>query len=196
MANLRGIHMLKTVGTILAFATTLASILPALAQDFGVSEVRGGLYAHSVDEPGNFFGVFNTERIQDLNVELLFDTPGLTEWVTLGELRPHVGATLNTAGLESMVYGGVSWTVPLFDTPIFLEGSFGGAMHNGNIDGTAVMPARDLGCSFLFREAATIGVQVSEQASIMATIEHASNANLCAGNRGLTNLGVRFGYKF
>lgn len=169
---------------------------PALAQDFGVSEIRGGLYAHSVDEPGNFFGVFNTERLQDLNVELLFDTPGLTEWVTLGEVRPHIGATLNTAGLESMIYAGVSWTVPVFDTPVFVEATFGGAVHNGNINGTAVMPARDLGCSVLFRESASLGLQVSENASIMATIEHASNANLCNGNRGLTNMGIRFGYKF
>jgi lipid A 3-O-deacylase len=187
--------MNKTAAITVLSAMLLASA-PALAQDFGVSEIRGGLFAHSADEPGNFFGVFNTERLQDLNVELLFDTPGLTEWVTLGELRPHIGATLNTAGLESMVYGGVSWTVPVFDSPVFVEATFGGAIHNGNTNGTAVMPARDLGCSVLFRESASIGVQVSDNASIMATIEHASNANLCNGNRGLTNMGIRFGYKF
>ncbi|WP_052951647.1 acyloxyacyl hydrolase [Devosia soli] len=168
----------------------------ATAQDFRASEVRGGIFAHSADEPGNFFGVFNTERLQDVNVELLFDTPGLTDWVTLGELRPHVGATLNAGGLESMVYAGVSWTVPVFDTPVFVEGTFGGAVHNGNTNGTAIAPARDLGCSVLFRESASIGVQMTENASIMATIEHASNANLCNGNRGLTNMGIRLGWKF
>lgn len=169
---------------------------PALAQDFGLSEIRGGLYAHSVDEPGAFFGVFNTSRVQDLNVELLFDVPTLTEWVTLGEVRPHLGATVNFGGLESMVYGGVSWTVPVFDTPLFVEATFGGAVHNGNTTVGAVYPARGLGCPVLFRESASIGLKVNENASIMATIEHASNANLCADNRGLTNMGIRFGWTF
>lgn len=180
----------------LCFAS-LALVAPALAQDFGLSEIRGGFYAHSVDEPGALLGVFNVERMQDLNVELLFDAPSLTSWVTLGELRPHLGATLNTAGLESMVYAGVSWTVPVFDSPVFVEGSFGGAVHNGNTIGNAVYPARNLGCPVVFREALSVGVNLSENASVMATIEHASNANLCDnGNRGLTNLGVRFGYRF
>lgn len=186
-------HIARTVS---ALGAALLFVQPALSQDFGVSELRGGIFAHSVDEPGNFFGLFDTQRLEDVNVELLFDTPGLTEWVTLGEVRPHVGGTFNFGGLESMVYAGVTWTVPLFDTPVFLEGTFGGAVHNGNVAGNAVYPARDLGCSVLFRESASIGVQVSEQASIMATIEHASNANLCDGNRGLTNMGIRLGYRF
>lgn len=183
---------------ILAAAAVVAGVVstPVLAQDFGLSEVRGGVFAHSADEPGALFGVFNVSRMQDLNVELLFDTPGLTEWVTLGELRPHLGATINYAGLESMAYAGVSWTVPLFDTPIFAELSFGGAVHNGSTNGQAVAPARDLGCSFVFRESASLGVMLNTNASIMATVEHASNANLCDGNRGLTNMGIRFGYKF
>lgn len=176
---------------------SLGLMAPAAAQDFGVSELRGGFYAHSADEPGALFGVFNVERMQDLNVELLFDVPSLTSWVSLGELRPHLGATLNTAGLESMVYAGVSWTVPVFDTPLFVEGSFGGAVHNGNTTGNAVYPARNLGCPVMFREALSVGMHLSDNASVMATIEHASNANLCEnGNRGLTNLGVRFGYRF
>jgi lipid A 3-O-deacylase len=31
---------------------------------------------------------------------------------------------------------------------------------------------------------------------VMATIEHLSNAGLCAQNRGLTNIGARIGYTF
>ena len=182
--------------TIIALGALALLAQPTQAQDFGLSEIRGGIYAHSVDEPGNFFGVFDTQRIQDINVELLFDTPSVTEWVTLGELRPHVGAVLNTSGLESMVYAGVSWTVPLFDSPVFVEAAFGGAVHTGDNIGPTPMPARSLGCSVLFHEAASIGVQLTENASIMATIEHASNANLCVDNRGLTNMGVRLGWRF
>lgn len=180
----------------IAVATSLLFLCPALAQDFGISEIRGGIFAHSVDEPGTFFDIMNAERVQNLNVELLFDTPTLTEWVTLGELRPHIGATINTGGLESMVYAGASWTVPIFSSPVFVEVAFGGAVHTGNNLGPTPMPARSLGCSLLFHEAASLGVQLTENASIMATIEHASNANLCLDNRGLTNMGIRLGWKF
>ena len=31
---------------------------------------------------------------------------------------------------------------------------------------------------------------------MMATVEHMSNAGLCAKNRGLTNFGARIGYRF
>lgn len=182
--------------TSVAMAAVLLFSAPALAQDFGVSEIRGGIFSHSVDEPGTFLGMLNAERVQDINVELLFDTPTLTQWVTLGELRPHIGATLSLGGLENMVYAGVSWTVPLFDSPVFVEAAFGGAVHTGDNVGPTPMPARSLGCTVLFHEAASIGVQLSPNASIMATIEHASNANLCVDNRGLTNMGIRFGWKF
>ena len=167
-----------------------------LAQDFGLSEIRGGIFSHSVDEPGTFMGMLNAERVHDINVELLFDTPRLTEWLTLGELRPHLGATLSLGGLESMVYAGVSWTVPLFDSRVFVEAAFGGAVHTGKNIGPTPMPERSLGCSVLFHEAASIGVQLTENASLMATIEHASNANLCVDNRGLTNMGIRLGWRF
>lgn len=175
----------------------LALSTPTLAQEFGLSEIRGGVYVHSADEPGNLFGVFSVERMQDVNVELLFDMPAMNSWLAWGELRPHLGATLNFAGLESMVYGGVSWTVPIADSPVFAEASFGGAVHNGNTIGNAVYPARNLGCSLVFRQSVSLGVKLNDNASIMATAEHASNANLCDnGNRGLTNIGVRFGYRF
>ena len=179
-----------------ALAAFLLFSAPALAQDFSISEIRGGIFAHSVDEPGTFLDIMNAERVQNLNVELLFDTPGLTEWVTLGQLRPRIGATINTGGLESMVYAGASWTVPIFESPVFVEVAFGGAVDKGNNIGPTPMPARSLGCSLLFHEAASLGIQLTENASIMATIEHASNANLCLDNRGLTNMGIRLGWKF
>lgn len=190
-----GMNLLRHSSVLLAGLVACAGVTSARAQDFGISELRGGLFAHSADEPGALFGVFNTSRVQDLNVEMLFDVPSLTEWVSWGVVRPHLGATVNFGGLESMAYAGVSWTVPVFDSPVFVEASFGGAVHNGAAMG-ANYPARNLGCSVLFRESASIGVMVNENASIMATVEHASNANLCADNRGLTNMGIRFGWKF
>jgi hypothetical protein len=176
----------------LAIGVVLGLALPAQAQLLGDLEVRGGVFAHSVDE-----AMFDASRIEDVNVELLLGLP-LVDQMTgpAVMLRPHVGATINTEDLESMVYAGATLTVPLFGLPLFVEGSFGGAIHNGDLD-NAVFPARDLGCSVLFRESASLGVQITEAASVMATVEHASHAGLCGDdNRGLTNFGVRVGYKF
>lgn len=162
------------------------------AQPIVPDEIRGGIFAHSVDQT-----VFDASRIEDANVELLFAIPSLDEITNLGQLRPHVGATLNFNGLESMVYAGMSWTIPIAETPLFLEASFGGAVHNGAVTGAVAPGARDLGCRFLFRESASLGMRLTEQASIMATIEHASHASMCSTqNRGLTNVGVRLGWKF
>jgi lipid A 3-O-deacylase len=176
---------------------------PAVAQDMStpiwwMDELRGGLYWHSVDHagPDPLFGVIETGRGIDLNAELLF-TPfdtGDLRW--LGEFRPHVGATINTGGLESMVYAGLSWTWHVFDSPVFIEGTFGGSVNNWDPANTAPN-ARNLGCNFLFRESASIGVDVTENANIMLTIEHASHAGLCGpNNMGITNLGARVGFKF
>jgi lipid A 3-O-deacylase len=181
---------------------TLMGCGAARAQDygsaFGVDELRGGLFFHSVDHapPGSFLGFIDTTRLQDVNVELLFTPFDLGDFNWIGEIRPHLGATLNFGGLESQVYAGLSWTWHVFDGPVFIEGTFGGALHNGASSG-AVFPARNLGCPTLFRESASIGVDVTPQASIMLTVEHSSHAGLCGdGNTGITNLGVRAGWKF
>ena len=166
---------------------------------FGISELRGGILAHSVDQAGgpvSLFGVIDMSRIQDANVELLFTPPDADFWRLMGNPRPHVGATVNFGGLESMVYAGLTWRVPVFDTPVFIEGGFGGAIHNGALTG-AVPPARDLGCPFAFHEQVSLGYAFTQNLSAMLTLEHASHAGLCGTiNRGLTNLGVRVGWTF
>lgn len=194
--------MNRLVGWLMLTAAALCSADAAMAQDygsvFGMDEVRGGLFFHSVDHapPDSFLGFIDTRRLQDANVELLFTPFELGEWNWIGEIRPHVGATINFGGLESQVYAGLSWTWHVFDGPVFVEGSFGGALHNGAATG-AVYPARNLGCAALFRESASIGFDITEQASIMATVEHSSHAGLCGPeNGGITNLGVRVGWKF
>lgn len=184
--------MLRAVSAV--FAVAVLGAAPATAQDFRIDEVRGGIMAHSTDETGPGGTFWNLTRIQDANVELLFSP--IDAWTGWGEIRPHVGATVNFGGLESMAYAGLSWKVNLFDSPVFFEGAFGAAVHNGAASGAAA-PARDLGCALLFREAANLGVDVTENASVMLTLEHASHAGLCGPlNRGLTNLGVRVGVRF
>ena len=162
---------------------------PALSQESPVSEVRGGVFSHSIDPDG-------FSRVEDVNFEVLFRAPFMGSFGAWGTLQPRIGATVNLNGPESMVNLGVTWHLPVFDTPLFLEGTFGGALHNGALH-DAVAPARDLGCSVLFYEAASVGFEVTEQVNLLFTAEHASHAGLCGDdNRGLTNGGVRLGIKF
>jgi hypothetical protein len=173
--------------------------LPAVGPEPFISEIRGGIFTHSVDETGpvNIFGVGNFSRVQDVNVELLFTPPDAEFWRIIGNPRPHVGATVNFGGLESMAYAGLTWRLPVFETRIFIEGGLGAALTNGALSG-AVYPARNMGCPLQFHEQLTVGYQVTDTFSAMITYEHASHANLCGAvnNRGLSNLGVRVGWTF
>jgi lipid A 3-O-deacylase len=110
--------------------------------------------------------------------------------------RLHVGGSANLAGDTSFAYAGLTWTFDI--TPqFFVEGTFGGAIHNGNTDSIVIPPGEAaLGCSPLFRESASLGYRLTPSWSVMATVEHLSNAGICKQNRGLTNIGLRLGYTF
>jgi lipid A 3-O-deacylase len=109
--------------------------------------------------------------------------------------RLHVGGSANFRDDTSFAYAGFTWTFDV--TPqIFVEGTFGGAVHNGDTSPIARPGQSALGCSPLFRESASVGFRFSERWSLMGTVEHMSNAGLCSQNRGLTNIGVRLGYTF
>ena len=110
--------------------------------------------------------------------------------------RPHIGGSVNLGGRTSFAYAGFTWSFDI--TPrFFIEATFGGAIHNGNTSAFNVAPDEaGLGCSPLFRESASAGFHLTPQWSLMATVEHLSNAGLCSQNRGLTNIGVRLGYTF
>ena len=186
----------KFISLGLVLAATLLGAGACRAQDMGFSELRGGIMAHSVDDSSGTttFGFLNLTRVQDANVELLFKPFDGLGW--LGSPRPTVGATVNFGGLESQVYAGLTWHAQVFNTPFFVEGMFGAAATNGQFH-NAVYPARSLGCPILFHEAASVGYDLTENADVMLTLEHASHAGLCGSdNRGLTDLGVRVGFIF
>ena len=189
----------------LAWFGLLASFFcaaPVAAQEFTpiwwVDELRGGLYWHSVDHagPNPLFGLIDTSRGVDVNAEVLFSPFDLGDYSFLGEFRPHLGATISTNGLESMIYAGLSWTWHVFDGPVFIEGTFGGSINNWDPANTHPN-ARNLGCNVLFRESVSVGFDMTQNASVMLTAEHASNAGLCSGgNQGMTNFGARVGVSF
>jgi len=109
--------------------------------------------------------------------------------------RPHLGTSLNAAGRTGFAYAGLTWTADL--TPaLFLETSLGGAVHNGATGERVALDQSALGCSPLFRESASLGVRLNARWSVVATVEHLTNAGACQQNRGLTNLGARLGYTF
>ena len=110
--------------------------------------------------------------------------------------RPHVGSSLNFGSKTSLAYTGLTWTFDLAPR-LFIEGSFGGALHTGET-GSQFAPAgrAALGCSPLFRESGSVGVRLSANWNVMATVEHLSNNGLCSSDRGLTNIGARIGYSF
>lgn len=110
--------------------------------------------------------------------------------------RPHLGGSLNFESRTNYAYAGLTWSVDV--TPrVFVEGSLGGAIQDGSAgSGLAFASRQAPGCSPVFREAGSVGVRLSAQWSLVATIEHLANPGSCALARGLTNVGARFGYSF
>jgi lipid A 3-O-deacylase len=157
-----------------------------------VSELRIGASAQELFGPEK--GSWNVTG------EVLFAKPFTTAdlFTSYFVPRPHIGASVNLGGKTSFAYAGLTWTVDL-GSQFFVEGTFGGAVHNGNTNSDVAFVRRDrnaLGCSPLFRESASVGYRFTPNWSIMATIEHLSNAGICGQNRGLTNVGARVGYTF
>lgn len=152
-----------------------------------LSEVRLGVTAQ--DPSGPERGSANiTGEILSRQLFLSAD-PALNLFIP----RLHLGGSANLAGDTSFGYAGFTWTYDI--TPrIFVEATFGGAIHNGE---TEKLPDHGaLGCTVLFRESGSLGLRLTVNWSLMATVEHLSNAGLCSNNRGLTNVGVRAGYSF
>ena len=170
-------------------ATSLAQAAAPGERPLGgiVSELCGGILAHDR-------GLFGSEKESgvDVNFEVLFTSPGPLRYIL--SPRPHVGASINTQGDTSKVYAGLTWDFNL--GPVFIEGSFGGTLHDGETGRQADRSRKELGCPFNFREAFSIGVRVWRHHSVSLMVDHISNASLCDENEGMETLGLRYGYKY
>ena len=79
--------------------------------------------------------------------------------------------------------------------PLFFEASFGGAVHDGELNDDAE-GEKALGCRVLFRESLALGWRLDARHSLSVMLDHISNGGLCEHNEGLDTLGLRYGYRF
>jgi lipid A 3-O-deacylase len=169
-----------------------ANSFQAPSQPNILSEFRFGL---SAQDP---WGRGGRDSSANLTGEILFAKPFTASDLFTSYFipRPHVGGSLNFDDRTSFAYAGLSWTIDV--TPnVFVEGSFGGAILNDKESSHPLSDRQALSCSPLFRESGSVGVRLSANWSVMATIEHLSDGGTCSDeNRGLTNVGARVGYSF
>jgi lipid A 3-O-deacylase len=172
------------VALLAAIVTTFSA---AHAQIGWLDEAKLGVDAHDVALGGD-----HKEPGADINGELLFVSPPLLK--VIGAPRPHLGAAVNTSGATSYAYFGLTWTASLFERA-FVSGGLGGAVHDGQLTSTA-QDRKQLGSRILFHEYAEAGYRITPVLSLSVFLDHMSNANLARRNAGITNVGLRTGFKF
>lgn len=154
-----------------------------------VRELRVGMLAHDVD--GLWSGE-SKEEGPDLCMALiinhaLFDFFSATAY-------PSVGASLNTRGDTSMVYGGflLQWETA---SAFFFSTGLGLALHDGELD-TDSANRKSMGSRVLFRIPIEVGYAVNRHHRIVLAFDHVSNAYLASPNEGMDSLGLVYGYQF
>lgn len=161
------------------------------------SELRIGIMAHDAypvwlpSTPTDFR--FN--QIKDVGFDLLLRSPDTDFFRWMGSPRPNFGGTLNFDGQESMVHLALTWQARLPDTPVYVEGTIGAALHNGLLTGV-FGKLRPQGCRLGFYTGIGLGVDITEKLTATLVYEHMSNADMCSANFGLSNVGIKLGVKF
>ncbi|MHA6689136.1 hypothetical protein [Devosia sp. A449] len=181
----------KRIGLIVALL--LLAVPAAQAQFNFLPEVRAGIFSRGVDGGGP---LLDANRIGDANVELLFAVPDLNAWTLIGELRPHLGATMSFRGQDSYGYAGLSWTFQAPVLPVFVEASAGGVLRSSMFSAPENDPARNFGCGVGARVAGSVGLNLPLGTSLIGTVEHLPDFGTCGTTRANTNVGVRLGFRF
>jgi lipid A 3-O-deacylase len=207
----------RGIGIVLGFACALAGPGVVQAADIGsVTAAPAPVDAYGIDVPPaqqNYItpiqevrlGVFDHNMIHnenapvDVSIEVLSSTLHLWDttnpWISwFFNPRLNAGGMINTEGGTSYGFVGLTWRIPIYQK-FFFEGEFGGAVNNSPLypDGNRV----DMGCRFTFRESGGFGYQFNEHFDLIGSVEHVSHATFCTHiNPGLTQVGLRVGYKF
>lgn len=179
------------------------SISPALAQP------KLGDYLHEFRVGASFEGVvlddrtyipttIPLDRLQKLSFEALFRTPfpDVFQWV--GSPKPTVGATVSLVGGTSWAFAGLTWQIPVFETPLFVEGTVGATIHDGALHAADVPPGTPVyGCRVLLYTNLAIGWDIGDNWTASVNFEHGSHGRLCGtDNNGFNTVGFKVGYKF
>jgi hypothetical protein len=174
----------------LASGTVRAEPFEQTAPFLAVDEVRLGVLAANLD------GGASEEADTLINGEVLFGRPEHAYSDPIRDYflrpRPHIGFSVTPDRGTNQVYAGLTWDLKLTGG-LFLETSFGGTLHDGP---TGSIDTDSYGCSLMFRESASLGYALTAKMRVMLTVDHMSNAGLCDQNQGLTNAGVRLGYRW
>ena len=189
---------------LVAVALFCAPVLAADELPLGLSEVRGG-YSYTGVELWTVFRPYKGKEQfaawDTAHVELVFTPPDDTLLAYLGNPRVVLGGHLSTIGRASLVYTGLNWHANIMQSPLFLEGTLGGALTDSTL-AHAKPPNRNVGCPALLYFSAAAGFELGDNWSIMGEAYHASHSNLCnffvpdAKNDGLNGVGIKVGYRF
>jgi len=107
--------------------------------------------------------------------------------------RIHVGGVADLNGGTSYGYAGLLFTLNVTDR-IFVEPFVGIAVSDGVAAGDARHNA--IGCTTLIHSGGNVGYRFDAHWSVMATLDHISNGNICSRNVGVNNYGGKIGYSF
>ena len=173
---------------IVLFVVSLVTLPISVQAGELVHEIKLGVLDH--DTSGLWSG-FNRESGIDGNIELIF-SPSIPLWG--GEVRPALGASVNSSGDTSKLYAAARWETAIGDNFLFALG-VGGAVHTGE---TSLVrnDRKALGSKALLYFPIEAGYRITEHDTVSLFFDHVSNAWLASPNEGMDTLGIRYGYRF
>lgn len=160
------------------------SSLVFLVTNANAQEIKIGAMQHDFDTKLNH----RHEKGKNIIIEYMLDKTQNF----LGAF-PHIGASLNNKGYTSNIYTGLTWQFDLGEN-FLIEASLGASINNAERKQKA--KKRALGSNILFRESFSAGLRFAKIHSITIIIDHISSADLSKPNPGLTDIGLRYGYRF
>ena len=146
-------------------------------------EIKIGVMQHDFDPKL----AHRHEKGQNIVVEYMFD-----KMQNYLRANPHIGASINSKGYTSNIYTGLTWQFNLNDL-FLIEASLGASINNA--ERLKSKKKRALGSKLLFRESFSVGYLINDKHSVSIIIDHISSADIRKPNPGLTDIGIRFGYK-
>lgn len=148
-------------------------------------EIRGGGFYHCcfVETGSPAFGL-------ELVTPRPFTLPGIHEFFIP---RLHLGGVVDTGGHTSYGFAGLLFTYNITKR-FFFEPFIGVAFSNGKALGDADHNA--IGCTTLIHSGANVGYRLDDRWSVMLSVDHISNGNICSRNVGVNNYGGKIGYSF